>query len=458
MAHHALKHGLDIPIAGAPATPEVLSLDLPATVGVDPREFRGFTPRLAVREGDAVLAGQPLLYDKFQPDVKIVSPVAGTVKEVRRGARRVIEQVVIEVGAGDAVAGRAWSASELAGISREDARTQLLASGGWVFVRTRPLDFVPSPDVVPQHVLISATETGPLMPGAEVLLSADDREALQAAVHVFKALTDGTVFLTLPEGAAGSHGALSGLEGVIVEHFSGPHPAGDAGVQVNHVCPPRGQKGRVWTVKAWDAVAIGRAFLTGRFDAASTYAVVGTGVQQPRYVRTVLGASIGALAAAAGGLTPGDVRLVRGSVLTGVKTSAEGFAGWLTRGVHAVPERVERRLLGWMMPQLDLWSFHRAFVKGFGKASAAFDLRPGVYGGHRAIVPTGAYEKVVVTPDIQPSFLFKSIIAGDLETSIQLGLLDLTEEEAALCSFVCPSKIDFDVILREGLELYAKEN
>lgn len=450
MAHHSLRKGLDIPIAGVPSG-DVIDLDAPATVGIDPRELRGFIPRLAAREGDRVRAGDPLLYHKFAPDVKVVSPVAGVVQEVRRGQRRVITDVVVRAEGDEALEHRAWSLAELAGIGRDDAKAQMLAGGVWPLLRTRPLDHVPDPEVVPQSILIAGMETGPCQPDVDALLGADDAEALQAAVHVLAALTDGKVYLSKREGHA--HPALDGLTGVEVHTFSGPHPAGDPAVQVSHIDPPRAG-GRVFTLRAWDAAVLGRLFLTGRYDGTCVYGAAGAGLQQPRFVRTVRGAPI---ADVVGGVKPGAMRYVRGSVLTGVTSSIERWAGFLTRGVHVLPDEVERHLLGWAMPNFGTWSFHRAFLKGFSKPSQRYDLRPGLFGGHRAIVPIGAYQQVVATPDILPGFLFKSIIAGDLEGSIKLGMLDLSEEEAALCSYVDPSKIDFDVLLRDGLELYAKE-
>lgn len=450
MTHHRISRGLDIPIAGA-ASGSVVQLDAPDVVAIDPREFRGYTPRLDAREGDAVVAGQPLLRDKFHADLKIVSPVSGTVEAIERGARRVITAVKVRVGEGEPRRQRSWSSDALRDLSASDAMNQLAAGGGLALIRTRPLDHVPSPSARPQAVLIAATETGPLQPGVDVLLSADDRDALQAAIHVFNAVAEDKVFLTTHEGA--SHAALSGLSGVEQHSFSGPHPAGDPGLQVNHLCPPRAG-GAVWTLRVWDAVLIGRLFLDGLLPAERTYAAVGVGVKQPRFVRTLLGAPIRHVV---GEVEDGPMRWIAGSVLTGRAVGEDGFAPMLSRGVHVLPDTVERVLLGWAAPQLGRWSAHKAYLSGLLGWSTPQDLRPGLFGGERAIVPTGAYERVVATPDILPTFLFKAIMADDLERSIKLGLLDITEEEAALCSFVCPSKTNFDDVLRKGLEQYAKE-
>lgn len=451
MTHHSIRRGLDLPIAGA-ASGSPVQLPVPATLGFDPREFRGMLPRLAVREGDAVVAGTPLFHHKFDPRVAVVAPVSGKVKEIRRGARRVITAMVIEPdGAGAALPLRTFTLAELSKVDRETAKEAILAAGAWPFLRTRPLDRLADPAVVPQAVLVCATESGPLQPGPDVLLSAADKDALQAAIHALKALTDGAVYFTHAEGV--SHPAWAGLQGCEVHTFSGPHPSGDPGVQINLIAPPRGQ-GRVFYLRAWDAVALGRTLLSGKVDGERVYAAVGLGVAAPRTVRTLHGAPLAHLV---GAVKSGPLRWIRGSVLTGTTDDPSGWVGFFTRAVHVLPDEVERELLGWAMPNFGRWSFHRAFLKGFTRPTGGIDLRPGIFGGHRAIVPTGCHEDVVATPDVLPTFLFKSILAGDIETSIQLGLLDITEEEAALISYIDPSKIDWDVILREGLEAYVRE-
>jgi Na+-transporting NADH:ubiquinone oxidoreductase subunit A len=450
MANHRIRKGLDIPIAGA-ASGEVIQLDVPETIAIDPRELRGFIPRLAAREGERVSRGQTLFYHKFDPDIRVVSPVSGTVKEVKRGHRRVITDFVVEVGEGDTVQHPTYTLEALKGISGDDARKQILEGGGWPFLRTRPLDHIADPKSAPQAILICGTETGPLQPGADVLLGVEDRDALQAAVYALQSMTEGRVYITAE--ADSEESAMWSLDGVVEHTFSGPHPAGDAGVQVNHIEPPVGTQ-RVWWIHAWDAVTIGRLFLNGHFDGERIYAAVGLAVKTPRFVRTVLGAPLAHLT---GDTTGDNLRWIRGSVLTGDRSAADRWSGFYSRAVHVLSDEIPLELLGWARPMLSKWSFYRAYLSGFMKSDKTYDLRPGLYGGHRSIVPTGHYRDVVATPDIVPSYLFKAIISGDLERSIELGMLDITEEEAALCSYICPSKTDFDVILRNGLDVYAKE-
>ena len=450
MPEFSLKNGLDLPIAGA-AQGAVIDLPSPDTVAYAPTEFRGLAPRLIVREGASVKVGTPLFHHKNDDRIVFRSPVSGTMEEVRRGARRVITDVVVRVSGDEAEELPSWKISDLSSISREEALSAALGSGHWCALKTRPLDRMADPSATPQAILVAATETGPLQPRAEHLMSDSDTEALQAALYVLKAMTDGDVHFTTMAGYDGDAGAS--VAGAQRHRFSGPHPAGDPAVQVNHVSPPRAG-GVVWTIRAWDAVALGRTLLSGRFDAHRVYAAVGTGVVEPRLVRTVLGAPLAHIV----GESRSGCRWIRGSVLTGEAVDEGRWASYHSRAVHVLPEEVTRDIMGWATPQLGTWSFYRAFMSGLLKSNKPQDFRPGLYGGHRAIVPIGIYKKVVATPDVLPEFLFKSIVAGDLEEAIQLGLLDFTQEEAALCSYICPSKIDFDCLLREGLDLYERES
>ena len=457
---HVVRRGLDIPIAGA-ASGEVEALDLPKTIAYQPQEFRGMTPRPAVREGTQVERGAPLLFEKGQPDLVLRSPVAGTLTEIRRGARRVITDVVVEASDDQSaeVALPSHDLGALRAMDREAAVRAVMASGFWPALKTRPLNKMPDPtapaDSV-QAILIGALETGPLMPKAEVLLGADDAEAMAAAVAVLAKIAP-KVYLA----SGGAHPALDGLagaEGLEQHTFSGPHPAGDPAVQVNLIDPPKGSTA-VWTIRAWDAVSLGRTLLTGRFCADRVVAAVGAGLVRPRYVRTVIGAPIRHVV---GEVKEGEHRYVLGSVLTGTAVDPDRWTAFGSRAVHVLPAEVDRSIMGWALPMFGAWSFHRAFVRGLlgafaGPPQQPIDMRPGLYGGVRTVLPIGAYERVIATPDIEPEFLFKALAAGDLEEGLRLGLLDLSDEEAALCTYICPSKLQLDDLLQRGLDTYEKE-
>lgn len=440
-----VRNGLDIPIAGG-ASGSPVDLGAPSTVAYAPVEFKGLVPRLSVREGDRVKRGSPLFHAKAHPEMRFLSPVSGVVKEIRRGARRVITDLVVESDGG--ADEETFPAIDPASASADQIRDALLARGQWAAFRTRPLNNIPSPAVRPQSILVSATETGPLQPGADVLIDAADRDALARGLAALAKIAP--VHLVVPKGS--THPALQGHAGVTTHGVSGPHPAGDPAVQVNLIDPPRGAH-QVWTCRAWDVVEMGRA-LEGRFPNRRVYAAVGLGLATPRFVRTTLGAPIRHVT---GEAKPGEARWLLGSVLTGVDVSPDRWVGHFTRAVHVLPGEVEAELFGWARPMLTTWSFYKAYLKGHLGASTKIDMRPGVFGGRRAMVPIGVYSKVMASPDILPEFLFKSLVANDIEEAIQLGLLDMTDEEAALCTYICPSKIDFDVLLREGLAQYEKE-
>lgn len=448
MSLHVIRRGLDIPIKGQPIG-EPAQLDPPTTVAYAPTEFRGLVPRLDAKEGDEVKAGAPLFHDKAHPDLKLLCPVAGRVKEVRRGRRRVITDIVVERTGDDVVSLASFELSKLREADRDSVVAALFAGGMWPALRTRPLDRVADPADTPQAVLICGTETGPLQPGADALLSADDKDFVQAAVYALRTLTPGKVFLT----TGGSHPAVDGLDGVEAHTFRGPHPSGDPGVQVNYLHPPMGT-GSVWYVRAWDAARIGRLLLEGRFPAERVYAAVGPSVKSPRLVRTVLGAPVADVVGAVDG---GRNRWIRGSALTGEAIDDTRWAGFYSSAVTVIPDEVHRDVLGWITPQLGRWSASRTFLMGIFGSRRPVAMNTGLYGGHRAMIPVEQYRQVVATPDIDVPFLFRSIVAGDLEESLQLGMLDLTEEEAALLTYVCPAKLEFDVLLRQGLEQYHKE-
>jgi len=449
MSDHVLKRGLDIPIAGA-ASGDAVAV-APDHVVIDPREFRGVIPRLLARPGDSVRAGEPLFHAKRDTALRYLSPVSGRVTEVQRGHRRVITGIVVacDPAVGEPVQGDPVDTVAIASLDRSDIVRRLTEGGLWWGLRQRPLDRVADPADTPQAILVCGTETGPLQPGPDQLLT--DPQAFQLGLQALGRLTDGAVHVTMPAGS--SNPCFQGLTGVEQHTFRGPHPSGDPVVQVNHVCPPRGS-GKVWYIHAWEVERIGRVLGSGRYDGTKICAAVGVGVEQPRFVRTVLGAPLGAIA---GAVKQGENRWIRGSVLTGVATSAEAGIGLYTSAVHVLPAEVPRRLFGWMMPSFGQFSVHRAFPQGWLRPGASRDLRPGIYGGHRGLVPVGQYRRVVVTPDIEPEFLMKALSAGNLEDSLSLGLLDLSMEEAALCTYICPSKIEFDALLQKGLELYEQE-
>lgn len=452
MTEHKLKRGLDLPLIGGAAGKPV-ELPPPSTVAYSPEEFAGIFPKLVVKAGDRVERGSVLFFNKYAPEMKFLSPVAGTVKEIRRGERRVVTDLVIEREGDAAVAMKRWSMADLQRITSDEARKAVGEGGLWAAIRTRPLDLIADFAGKPQAILVYATETGPLMPKVDVLLGEDDGEALQAGLYALKAMTEGKLFLTVPTGC--THKALTGLQGIEVHAFGGKHPSGDPAVQINHLSPPTGP-GRVWYVAAWDVALMGKMLLNGCFPAERVYAAVGSMVEAPRYVRTLLGAPVAHIL---GAMKQGDKRILRGSVLTGTVTTDQRFASFYKRAISVIPDTAERELFGWTTPQFNKFSVARnSFVGLVGVGRTLFDMTTQIFGGHRAMIPLDLYADVVQTPDIQPEFLFRSILTGDNEDAISLGLLDISMEEAALMTFVCPTKNEYGVALSKALAQYIKES
>ena len=454
MAHIVIKQGLNLPIAGGISEElagKIVDLPQPTTVAYRPSEFLEFKPKMATKAGDSVKIGSVLFTHKDYPMVKFLSPVAGTVKEIRRAERRRITDIVVEANGEGAEKFTTFDDASIDKITRAEAIEAICHGGMWPALRTRPLDLIPNPGSTPQWILISAFETGPLQPTVDTLLSGDDAIDFAMGVSALKAVANGALVMATAHGS--NHPALK-ASGLMTHTFTGRHPAGDMGVQVNHINPPKAG-GEVWTIRAWDVALIGQLLRTGTFPTQRIYASVGAGAVTPRVVRTTLGAPISHIT---GETIDAPVRTILGSVLTGKAVDAGRWAGFGVRAIHSLPETVDSRMFGWTTPNTDEFSTWRTFLSGMFGSKKKYDMRPGLWGGFRALVPMGAYQKVIATPDIMPDFLFRAMYAGDLQDAIRLGLLDITREEAALCTYVCACKSQIDVLLDDVLELYVKES
>lgn len=438
----SIRRGLDLPISGQPEQrvhdgPRVRSV---ALLGPD---YHGLKPTMAVQVGDRVAKGQVLFSDRKTEGVHFTAPVAGTVTAINRGVKRVLLSVVIDVDGDAEREFTRYEAARVGALSREQVRDNLTASGLWTALRTRPYSKVPAPASVPHAIFVSVIDTHPLAADPLVALGGQAQD-FGYGVQVLGALTDGKVYVV---GRAGA--ATPRAEGprVVHEEFAGPHPAGLAGTHIHFLDPVHEQK-TVWTIGCQDVAAIGRLFTTGRLSSERVVALAGPGVQQPRLLRTVLGASADELCA--GQLLPGEQRIVSGSVLGGRRASgALAFLGRYHTQVSVLPEGRERRFMGWLSPGTDRHSVMGIYLSRlFGSRRFAMDTSTN--GSPRAIVPIGAYEKVMPL-DILATPLLKSLVIGDVETSAKLGALELDEEDLALCSYVCPGKYEFGPILRDNL-------
>ncbi len=443
-----LKKGLDIKLVGE-AEKSVVELPIGERYAVSPLAFEGVVPKLLVAEGDKVLAGDALFYDKAHPEVMFTSPVSGTISAVRRGAKRKL--LAIEVAADTEQNYKPFNI-DLAKASREEIVAALLQSGLWATIIQRPYGIIADSKDEPKAIFVSGFDTAPLAPDMNVALK-DDLQAVQAGFDALKKLC-ANVHLSLK---AGEKSILEGVEGVQKHYFAGAHPAGNVGVQIHHIDPVnKGEK--VWTVAIQNVAIIGRLFLEQRVNMVKTYAVTGSQVAHPQYVRCLVGSSLCDVLMPARIKPQGGgsaFRLIEGNVLSGLKATANDFMGIYSSQVTVIPEGGELELIGWLAPRLNKFSVSRTYFSWL-MPKKRYDLRTGLNGGVRPFVVTGLYEKYLPM-DIYPMYLFKAILAGDIEKMENLGIYEIVEEDVALCEFVDPSKQDLQALVRDGINLMIKE-
>lgn len=442
-----IKKGLDLPISGSPQ--QQIS-DGPAItkVAVLGEEYVGMRPTMHVQVGDTVKKGQVLFEDKKNPGVRFTAPAAGQVVEVNRGAKRVLQSVVIKVEGDEQVTFDPVAASDLAGLARESVVERLNEAGMWVSLRTRPFSKIPALDAKPSSIFVSVMDTNPLAAEPSIIIN-EKSEDFNNGLAVLSTLTDGKVFVSKASGASVSVNAPKSE----VNEFAGPHPAGLVGTHIHHL-DPVGMNKSVWHVGYQDVIAIGALFTKGQIDVNRVVALGGPAATNPRLVRTVVGASVDELTA--GERAQGDVRAISGSVLMG--TNAMGVHGYLGRyhvQVSLIMEDKEKRLFGWIMPGSNQHSITRAYL-GHLSGSKKFDMTTTTNGSDRSMVPIGNYERIMPL-DIIPTLLLRDIISGDTDGAISLGCLELDEEDLALCTYVCPGKYNYGPILRDCLTTIEKE-
>lgn len=446
-----LRRGHDINLEGNPEL--VLDESVRArTFAIQPPNFVGISPipKLEVEEGDEVKAGDRLFYDKKRPEIHYVAPVSGEVIAINRGAKRSISEVVIL--ADKEIKYRELKAFDLEGSSREELASYLLDAGAWPLIRQRPYNTVPPHDVVPRDIFISTFDTAPLAPNLN--FAVQGREAdFQKGIDVLNKLTDGTVFLGLDgRGKEEPHAAFTEAEGAEKQYFHGKHPAGNVGVQIHHL-RPIGPGDLVWTLGVQDVITIGRIFTEQRFNAERVVALSGAELKQPRYVRTYIGANVGDLVK--DNLANDHIRLISGDVLSGKTKTAESFLNISDDQLTVVLEGDDYEMFGWLVPSLNTPSISRTLPSTFFP-SVKKRAETNTHGEKRAFVVTGSYESVLPM-DIYPQELMKSILIGDFEKIEGMGIYELSEEDVALCEFVCVSKQPVQQILRQGLDMMREQ-
>jgi len=458
MGVHRISKGLDLPIAGAPVQ-VIEPARAPSRVALLGADYVGMRPALAVNVGDEVRRGQLLFEDKKRPGVRYTAPGAGRVVGIHRGHRRAFLSLVIELSPGERVGTpdetelisfASYTGKSPQQMTREEIKALLVESGLWTCLRTRPFGHVADPQTTPRSIFVTAMDTNPLAASVDVVLEGRQHD-FQAGLLCIAKLTDGPTYVCC---APGSEIPVPQDDRIRTEVFEGPHPAGTPGLHI-HMLDPVCRDKFVWYLNYQDVVAVGRLVQTGVLDVERVVSLGGPAVKRPRLLRTRMGACLDELVA--GELEEGEVRVISGSVLSGVRAMGEtlGYLGRYHLQVSVLHEGHEREFLGWVRPGLNKFSVVRAFLAGF-LPKRTYRFTTTTYGSERAIVPIGVYEKVMPM-DIQPTYLLRSLVARDLERAEQLGALELEEEDLALCSFVCPGKSDFGPILRENLTTLEKE-
>ena len=461
MAFHKNEKGLDLPISGKPL--QVVRGAAPCSrVAVLADDFPGMKPRMHVEEGQTVKRGQVLFEDRKQPGVFHTAPGAGRILAINRGERRALQSIVIDLSDGERreepdvdeqVSFESHSGAAPDTLTSDQIRELLIESGLWTAIRQRPYDKVPPPEAETAAVFVTATDSNPLAPLPEVVLE-DQLDDFRSGLEIVSKLTEGPTFLCLSEHSDLDQAAPGHVR---IERFAGPHPSGTVGYHI-HTLMPVSRTRTVWHVGYQDVAAIGRLFKTGKLDVSRVISIAGPVVEDPRLERSRIGASVSEITAA--DLAKQDekeVRTIAGSVLSGKRTHGEifDFMGRYDRQVSLLEEDREHEFLGWLSPGSNLFSVTGIYLSKIFKPKS-YRFTTNTNGSQRAMVPIGLYEKVMPF-DLMPPFLLRALIVGDLERAEALGVLELGEEDLALCTYVCPGKVNYGPLLRKNLEDIEKE-
>lgn len=446
-----IRRGYDLPLEGVPQ--QVIEPARPAgSVAVLGRDYLDLRPSMHVQEGDRVRLGQPLFSDRRREGVTVTSPGAGVVTTVLRGARRVLQSVIITLDGDEEETFERWTPAELPRLDRDLVIANLTRSGLWCALRTRPWSKIPDPATSPHALFITATDSNPLAPDPAVII-AESRDDFVNGVAVLSRLTTGQTFVCTAADAGIP--VPENVPGIQLAEFSGPHPAGLVGTHIHFLYPVSAERS-VWHLGYQDVIAVGRLFTSGRLDPTRVVSLGGPAVMRPRLLRTRLGAHIEPL-------VQGEIeekvecRVLSGSVWSGYR--AAGWAGYLGRyhqQVTVIAEGRQREFIGWLRPGGEKVSVTRAFLSSFSSAARRFALTTSQNGSPRAMVPIGSYERVMPL-EILPTQLLRALVVGDTDEAQRLGALELDEEDLALCTFVCPGKYDYGPVLRSRLEQIEKE-
>lgn len=436
-----LRKGLDVNLKGKAAL-ETLQVACPGEYALVPDDFTGVKPKVVVKEGDSVKAGDALFVDKLHPEVKFVSPVSGTVSQVERGDRRKL--LSIRVQADKEQVAREFDVNG-------NVKELLLESGMFAFFRSRPYDVVANPDDQPKAIFVTAFNSMPLSQDFDYVLKGQEKE-FQAGISALSKLAKVELGVSVKQ----TNDALKNAKDCNVTLYDGPAPAGNVGVQINQISPIN--KGEVvWTLSGEEVIFIGRLMTTGKVDLTRTIALAGSEVQTPKYFKVKVGQQLTTLLN--GQLDQSkSLRIINGNVMTGFKTCKEGYLAAHATEVNVIPEGNDvDEFMGWINPlRTKEFSTSRSYWSWLcPKKEYALDAR--VKGSERHMIVGGEYDKVFPM-DIYAGYLVKAIITGDIDRQEALGIYEVAPEDFAIAEFIDSSKLELQRIVREGLDILRREN
>ncbi len=442
-----IKKGLDIRLVGEPDK-TLSNAPRSRTFVIRPSDFHLITPKMVVKEDAKLKAGDELFYHREDESIRFVSPVSGTLTEIKRGAKRVITHLVITADSEDTY--RDFGQTDVLTASPEAIKSRLLESGCWAFIKQRPYDVIAKPNRSPKAIFISAHASAPLVADYDFALNGKEKE-LQAAVTAISKLTEGQVHVGIGENNTSQ---FVNLKDISIHKVSGPHPSGNVGTLINKIDPVN--KGEtVWTITPQDLVIIGELLLTGKFNAERIVALSGSSVKNPKYYRTKAGAEVSTMVYDSG-LNEEHVRIISGGVLTGKKVASDGHLGYYDNTISVIPEGDDYEFFGWNKPMFNKVSITRALTFSWLTPKKKYVLDTNTNGEHRAFVQTGLYEQVFPL-DIYPLQTLKACMVEDLDVMEEIGMYEVAPEDFALTEFVCVSKQPHQEIIRKGLDLMYKE-
>lgn len=435
-----IAKGLDLKLAGA--APDMrLDFACSETFHIKPSDFRWLKPKLLVQVGDRVEVGTPLFCDKQDERVVVVSPVKGTVKDIVRGEKRVIEEVRIDRDQDLIIDNRIDFNTPTDG---DSVRKLMLQYGLWPCLRQRPFATIPSPDSNPKSIFIPCFDSNPLAPDFNVLMRGKEEDFMHGLAMLRKAAGDVPIHLCMREGADNQF--FETVENVQKHYISGPHPAGNVGTHIHHIDPIN--KGDiVWYIDPQEVARIGQFFAEHTLQFGKTAALTGPVVKNPGYFHTVYGADLTALLT--DNLTQENVRLISGGVLSGSRLGDCPMLGFYDRQVTVIAEGGQREILGWLLPGLKKWSLSHTFLSWL-TPKRTYDVNTSLHGGRRAVMMTDVYDKVFPL-DLMPLQLLKACEIKDIEQMEALGIYEVDSEDFALCELVCPSKKEWQRIVEDAI-------